>query len=1205
MRCFKFATLFSTLVRRTRFFRPASLALVSLLCVDVGMTFSQQPGPPLERPQDGGFRRGRSGFGDTPTLGLALREEKFAAKLSLTEDQQKKLDQLRMDMFTAMRSLASREEMPNLIKEFDAKAVEVLSVEQRKIWDVRKEEMKVEIAAREAERAGGGDPGRGGPGGGRGPGGTTTVAPTPVRRTEFVDERPPEGAKVSASFGTRVADASAADGKVPAATDDTKKKDGPKLAFNFRYAPWADVLKLFSEAANLTLDLNDVPPGTFNYFDEKSYSVTEALDVLNGYLLPKGFVLIRRDQFLVSLNIDNGIPPTSIPNIEIADLATRGANELLSVVLPMEGMEADKIVGEVKELLGPWGKVSALKNTNSLVLMDTGSNLNRIVRLLKMSSTIDNKETAFRALPLKHITAVDAERTVRRLFGLNPTAASTTASFPQMGFSPFGSSGFGSPFGGGGFPGGGFGGPPGSFGGSRDGRSDDRGRDSGSSSRTPTSTGGSSTPSQYAGKIQVTADTRTNHLLITASSALVKVVEEAVKAIDVDKDANGKTVQVNDSPAYLKAYMVPGGDASQVSRTLNSLMPGLIVGEDTRSGKIHVHATREEHNEIEKLVQTLAGEASGSVAVINLTRLDPIQATNTLKALFLNDPRAPMIEPDAFGRRLLVRGSADQLAQVKILLSQLGEAGAEPQGENVDRGNTRTIHMGGRDPQDVLPLIKQVWDAGNRNPIRVVIPSQPSPIRDRRVPSAKDQDADLKGEPSSEPPRGLRSDDAERPAIDSRPRVRPIPRREKTEPEAAAPRKSSILQVSRSGEFRDEADAERLNTVTTSTTDAGTETSPSNASPSNASPSNADTTDDKNVTSSSAPIGLTIIGEEIILTSEDKAALDRLEDMFNTLSSAMPSRTRWTIFYLRSADATETAQMLEKLFPQSSVTASTSSSEGLFGSLTSGLSTMGRGMMNVTGLNQTLGGAGSLRIITDLRANALFVTGPQEMIREVEQMLELLDASELPDSLRNRIPRSIPVEHADIDEVQEIIESVFKDSITPEAAAGAPGGQGFNPLAMLMGGGGRGGAAGGRKQPSVELTVGVDRRTSHLIVSCSDTLFRQVESLVQSVDDRARDARQTVKIMKLETADPAVVSETLKSLLPKVRVSGQSSGGRKPGSDPSNPTGQPGGQQPPDATRDAEVLRRAMEQRSQGRPGGGGSPFGGGIPSGGRRGGGR
>ena len=1192
MRCFKLASLFSTLVRRSKFFRPASLALVSLLWLETGVAFSQPGGPPLERPQEGGFRRGRSGFGDTPTLGLALRDEKFAEKLALTEDQRKKLDQLRMDMFMAMRNLASRDEMPNVLKEFEQKSVEILSADQKKVWEVRKEEMKVETAAREAERNSGGEAGQpGGPGGNRGPGGSPTVVPAPVRRTEFVEEKPPEGAKVSASFGTRIAVAATADGKVPTVSDE--KADGPKLAFNFRYAPWADVLKLFAEAASLTLDLNDVPPGTFNYYDEKSYTVTEALDVLNGYLLPKGFVLIRRDRFLVSHNIDNGIPPNYIPDITIEELSKRGANELLSLILPLEGLEADKIVGEVKELLGPWGKVSALKNTNSLVLMDTGSNLNRIQRLLKAGSSIDNKETAFRALPLKHITAAEAERTVRRLFGLTTTTTSATASFPQGGFSPFGGGFGGSPFGGGFVP-------PGFSGGSRDGRSDDpRNRDGGSSSRTPTSSGGTSTPSQYAGKIQVTADSRTNHLLITASSALVKVVEEAVKAIDVDKDASGKTVQVNDSPAYLKAYLVPGGDATQVSRTLNSLMPGLIVGEDTRSGKIHVQATREEHAEIEKLVQTLAGDsAGGSVAVINLTRLDPVQATNTLKALFASDPKPPLIEPDAFGRRLLVRGSADQLAQVKILLSQLGEVGAEPQGENVDRGNTRTIHLGGRDPQDVMPLIKQMWDAGNRNPIRVVIPSQPSPIRDKRVPSAKEeqlQDEPPRRERSIEPPRGLRSDDAERPATEGRPRVRPIPRGERTDSGAAAPRRPSILQVSRSGADREEtgADVERPSSVTSSST---------NNVDANDSP------DNKGAASEPPPIGVTIIGEEVILQSQDKQALDRLEDMLNTLSSAMPSRTRWTIFYLRSADATETAQMLEKLFPQSSVSVSSSSSDGLFGSLTSGLSTMGRGMMNVTGLNQTLGGAGNLRIITDLRANALFVTGPQDMIREVEQMLELLDASELPDSLRNRVPRSIPVEHADIDEVFEIVESVFKDSITPDAAAqGGANGQRFNPLAMLMGGAGGGGAAGGRKQPSVELTIGIDRRTSHLIVSANDSLYRQVEDLVQSVDDRARDARQTVKIIKLESADPSILSDTLKSVLPKVNVSGARSGSRKTGADPSNPSAQPGGQQPPDATRDTEILRRAMEQRSQGRSGrsGGGSPFGGGGPGGGGRPGGR
>ena len=232
------------------------------------------------------------------------------------------------------------------------------------------------------------------------------------------------------------------------------------------------------------------------------------------------------------------------------------------------------------------------------------------------------------------------------------------------------------------------------------------------------------------------------------------------------------------------------------------------------------------------------------------------------------------------------------------------------------------------------------------------------------------------------------------PAAEGSPSRRPLPIRDTAPPQTTAPRKSSILQVSRSGQPRDASD-DAPNTVTTSTTEADEPAVP-DKSP-----------DNKEAAKEAPPIGIMVRGDELIVTSEDKAALDRIENMFDTLASAIPSRTRWTIFYLRTADATETAQMLERLFPQSSVTASTSSSDGLFGSMTSGLSTLGRGMMNVTGLNQTLGGGGSLRIITDIRANALFVTGPTDTIREVEQMLEILDLAELPtDSLRDRTPRS-------------------------------------------------------------------------------------------------------------------------------------------------------------------------------------------------------
>lgn len=252
-------------------------------------------------------------------------------------------------------------------------------------------------------------------------------------------------------------------------------------------------------------------------------------------------------------------------------------------------------------------------------------------------------------------------------------------------------------------------------------------------------------------------------------------------------------------------------------------------------------------------------------------------------------------------------------------------------------------------------------------------------------------------------------------------------------------------------------------------------------------------------------------------------------------------------------------------------------------------------MMNATGLSQTLGTAQNLRVITDVRSNALFVTGPANVVRDVEAMLELLDASEVPGTMRDRFPRTIPVEYADVDEVAEIIESVFKDSMTVEQQP-QQGNQGFNPLAMMFGGN-RGGQQQGAKKPQgPELSLGVDKRTSHLIVSCNEVMFQRIELMVQAIDERAKEAHRTVRIVPLKTADPAIVQSTLTSLLPRVTVGSTRS---KQTPKPDATTAGRGQNQSPDATRDPRMIQRMMEQNG-GQSGGG--RFGGGNGGGGGRG---
>src|SRR5262249_34148973 len=77
-----------------------------------------------------------------------------------------------------------------------------------------------------------------------------------------------------------------------------------KLTFSFRYQPWQDVLDWFAQQAGLSLLMESPPPGTFNYTDTRTYTPAEALDVLNGVLLTKGYTLVRHGRMLVVVNLE-------------------------------------------------------------------------------------------------------------------------------------------------------------------------------------------------------------------------------------------------------------------------------------------------------------------------------------------------------------------------------------------------------------------------------------------------------------------------------------------------------------------------------------------------------------------------------------------------------------------------------------------------------------------------------------------------------------------------------------------------------------------------------------------------------------------------------------------------------------------------------------------------------------------------------------
>ncbi len=1096
----------------------------------------------------------------------ALLREDVAQALGLTEAQRQQLTALNGEYDAARMELgfrASEEDRQKLREEWNAKFLAVLNETQRAAWT----EKLGPPASEEVLRGfGGGFPGPRPPGSPASSppvaaatpnaNGNSTGSPATSAPPAYVPPPPPEGATVVSSFG-------APPGEISGRTE-----EAATFSFNFRYAPWVDVLKLFADRAGLTLDLNTVPPGTFNYYDDGQYTVTQALDILNGYLLPKGYILVRRDRFLVCVNVDQPIPPNLVPHVDREELYQRGQNELMTVVFPLEAVNIDEVVQEISQLQVPPGKVVGLKASSSVAVTDIGSNLRRIDQLLQAVS-VQPETVVFQAYPLKYIAADEAETSVRALLGLQVGVTDVSAGAGNEGFR----------------------GDP------RDPRSFERSRESSRSTTASTTV-----------QARIWAHLRTNSLMVTATPAQQKIVEAAIKVIDVDEQAAG--VFARSRKPYLQVYQVTSSDPREVVKTLAVLVPGVVVNEDGRNGKIHIVATEAQHEEVGRLIRQLDGLGGGEqVAVIPLVKMDPVTAAAQLRTMFVRDgDQAPTIEPDLYGRQLMIRGNSTQLLQVQQILAKLGEdgTGVRRPGEG---GVVRNFPLAGRDPAELLPLLQQAWENTSPTPIRIVRPPSRGPVNSILTPNPPQQPTTAPGEegfPGTDPSSTQRSLPGD-PTVQAAPRTRGLPIHlvAQTEVREAAEDETPVRPAPQLSDEEVNLFLDLLAEPPPPRPEAAAPPA-TEAAPSRTPPPDGQT--QAPTGESQAPVTITVVGDELLISGGDPEALDRVEELLESMMQRIPPRTSWTIFPLENADVTTTAAMLNQLFPDSDVTSAESLTGGgssLFSSLTGGINSMTSSLAGMTGL--TGSSAGRVRMIPYPPDNSLFVSGPTHKVEEIYEMLKILDSGELSASLRERRPRMIPVRYAEVEDVYNILRDVYKDALETEQDRGAR--NAASMFAAMMGGGNRRGGDQNQQTQVAQLSLGIDRQTSQIIVSCSEAKYQEIRSLVESIDRSALEAKRTVRVVSLHNTSASQLTNTVSSLMPRVKVSSTGSG-RSSTSTPSSgggsggpsfsPSG--GGEGPrPDADQIRQFFEQRMRERMQqsgggdsgGRPSFGGSPFGG------------
>ena len=867
-----------------------------------------------------------------------------------------------------------------------------------------------------------------------------------------------DAVEAPASVHVPLAAAATAD-EAPAVAEDVR------LTFNFRYQPWQDVLDWFADQAGLSLLIESPPPGTFNYRDSRSYTPSEALDVLNSVLLTKGYTLVRRGRMLVLVNLEDGIPPNLVPDVPLEELDERGEYELIRVLFPVWNMSPEQAAEEVQPLLGPQGKAVTLPQARQIQVTETAGRLRTIRSIVNAVEQPELGHAGVREFELKYLTYEAAMPTIRQMLGI-PAEASGTPD----------------------------------------------------------------------GATQITKSATDGKLLFRGTAQHAARLQEILRLIDVPEAARG----IAGSP-QLEVYSLTLGDPDSVKDALERLIgddPLVSLSADDDNGFLVAIAPPAQQATIRATIDQMQKD-SREVDVIGLASVDPQVAVLAINKLFGGtsdkpDPKAPRVDADMASRSLLIRGTKNQVEQIRALLRKLGETEEEGAGVAANRKRVRLLPLSGAAARSAIAQIEEIWPRVRTNRIRVVAPTAtiptyrpgdspgepPADERPTRAAAAPTEDASGQAVPELWQ-MFLNGNRTALPANPPAKADKPADRKPEGEEDRVTngPERIGVFRLA--AEQLDQSERE----------EAETESGKSRAEEQPAPEEEAD--------SRGAPILIAPGPGGTLIASDDVEALDQLEELLSVVAGRNSTSGReYAVFYLKYSKASTIADVLAAIFGGRSG----GGDRGIIGEMANNaLGDVGGALMGdlLLGGSGGVGGAftsANVDIVPDARLNALIVHAKPADLDTIEQLLKVLDQRTGPEEVEAEAqPRLIPVYNTTATEISEIVQQLYQDRMTGPGAVMSP----QEMMRMLRGGP-------NTEQSIQKMSIAVDIPNNMLVVRAPDPLFEEVKQLVAELDQALADSPEITRVVSLRPhTNSAAVQKALTSILEEVTTNGGDSNRRE------------------------------------------------------------
>ena len=219
-----------------------------------------------------------------------------------------------------------------------------------------------------------------------------------------------------------------------------------------------------------------------------------------------------------------------------------------------------------------------------------------------------------------------------------------------------------------------------------------------------------------------------------------------------------------------------------------------------------------------------------------------------------------------------------------------------------------------------------------------------------------------------------------------------------------------------------------------------------------------------------------------LLIASSKSNYEQIVQLVTRLDVPLPVEGVLRTFYVRNADVTKAAKMLEDLFE--------------------------KGVYRGSGTQEIPEALKSVTIVTDVRSSALLVSGSPENLAIVEALLTEIDRIDTP--IFQADARFIPVKYADVVNVAGVLEQVFEG------------------MQKAL----------GDESDQLELKIVPNIRSRVLVVAGSRYAMKRAEDLVAQLDTPLQEPAYEMKVYKLQEQSASKVEPIMTELFEK-RSSGE------------------------------------------------------------------